>query len=157
MSRPTAAGREANFEQERIASQLLQTPLEAPQGLPIPSIVGLWNVTFVSGGQTVDQGFDQWNLGGTEILNDTPPPATGNVCLGVWAQIGQLSYKLNHPSWTFDSAGNLNGTVVIREQVVLDPRGNNFAGAFTYYVYDLNGNLLDRVNGKITGTRITAD
>ena len=105
----------------------------------------------------MDQGFDQWNVGGTEILNDTPPPATGNVCLGVWAQIGQLSYKLNHPSWTFDNAGNLNGTVIIREQVVIDPRGNSFAGAFTYYVYDLKGNLLDRVNGTITGQRITAD
>lgn len=46
------------------------------------SIVGLWMTTFTSGGQVVDSGFDQWNADGTEILNDTPPPATGNVFLG---------------------------------------------------------------------------
>jgi len=154
--RPTAFGPEAKFDPAREAQQF-QPPQQSPQPIPIPSIVGLWKVTFVSGGQTVDVGFDQWNVGGTEILNDTPPPSTGNVCLGVWEQVGQLSYKLKHPSWTFDSAGNLNGTAIIREQPVMDPRGNNFKGPFTYDVYDLNGNLLDHAAGIITGERITVD
>lgn len=157
VSRPTVSGPEANFEQEREASQLLQPSQQLPQAQPIPTIVGLWKVTFVSGGQTVDEGFDQWNVGGTEILNDTPPPATGNVCLGVWVQTGPLSYKLKHPSWTFDNAGNLNGTVIIREQPVMDPHGNSFKGPFTYDVYDLNGNLLEHAAGTITGQRITVD
>ncbi len=30
-----------------------------------PSIVGLWKTTFTSGGQVVDEGFDQWNSDGT--------------------------------------------------------------------------------------------
>src|ERR1700744_4534687 len=45
------------------------------------SIVGLWMTNFISQGQLVDQGFDAWLADGTEILNDNPPPATGNVCL----------------------------------------------------------------------------
>src|ERR1700730_2855801 len=35
------------------------------------SIVGLWHVLFVSGGQPFDEGFDIWHSDGTEILNDT--------------------------------------------------------------------------------------
>src|SRR5215475_7071732 len=33
-----------------------------------PSIVGLWNVTFSSGGQVVDVAYDAWHSDGTEIL-----------------------------------------------------------------------------------------
>ena len=43
------------------------------------SIVGLWNISFLIGGQIVDQGFDVWHADGTELLNDNPPPASGNV------------------------------------------------------------------------------
>jgi hypothetical protein len=58
------------------------------------NIVGLWKITFTSGGQVVDQGFDAWHSDGLEVLNDTPPPATGNVCLGVFAQTGHCTFKL---------------------------------------------------------------
>src|SRR5579863_1508681 len=47
------------------------------------SIVGLWNVTFLSGGQVVDVAFDAWHGDQTEILNDYTDPIEGNVCLGV--------------------------------------------------------------------------
>jgi hypothetical protein len=130
---------------------------QQPQEAAEPSMVGLWNVTFVAGGQVVDQGFDQWNSGGTEILNDTPPPSTGNVCLGVWAKTGPNTYKLKHPSWTFDPAGNLTGTAIIREQVTLDARGKTFKGPVTVDVFDLNGNLLFHLDAVVTGQRITVD
>ena len=121
------------------------------------SIVGLWNVNFVSGGVSVDQGFDQWNSDGTEILNDTPPPATGNVCLGVWTKTGPATYKLKHPSWTFDAAGNLNGTAVIRETITLGAGADSFQGPFTVDVFDLTGKNLMHLEGTITGLRITTD
>ncbi|HLK22692.1 MAG TPA: hypothetical protein VKT81_27290 [Bryobacteraceae bacterium] len=154
--RPMAVTPQAKINPEREAQQF-QPPQQSPQPIPIPSIVGLWKVTYVSDGQTVDVGFDQWNPGGGEILNDTPPPASGNVCLGVWVQVGQLSYKLKHPSWTFDNAGNLTGTAIIREQPVIDTHGNTFKGPFTFDVYDLNGNLLEHAAGIVTGERITVD
>jgi len=121
------------------------------------TIVGLWNVNFISGGQSVDQGFDQWNSDGTEILNDTPPPATGNVCLGVWTKTGPSTYKLKHPSWTFDAAGNLNGTAVIRETITLGAGADSFQGPFTVDVFDLTGKNLMHLEGTITGLRITTD
>jgi len=121
------------------------------------SIVGLWNVNFVSGGVTADQGFDLWNSDGTEILNDTPPPSTGNVCLGVWTKTGPTTYQLKHPSWTFDASGNLNGTAIIRETVTLGPGADSFSGPYTVDVIDLNGKNQGHFEGTITGTRIKAD
>src|SRR5438132_8523437 len=44
------------------------------------TIVGLWDVKFISDNQLFDEGFDQYHSDGTEILNDIPPPASGNVC-----------------------------------------------------------------------------
>lgn len=120
------------------------------------SIVGLWHVTFTSGGNVVDEGFDIWNNGGTEVLNDTPPPASGNVCVGVWTKNGHV-YKLKHPSWTFDEAGNLTGTAVIREEVTVDEKGNTFSGSFTVDVLDMSGTNLLHIDGDIKGTRITVD
>jgi hypothetical protein len=120
-------------------------------------IVGLWRVTFVSDGQVVDEGFDAWHGDGTETLNDTPPPSTGNVCLGVWVQNGARAFKLKHPSWTFDANGNLNGTAIIREQVTVDTSGASFKGTFTVDVFDVAGNPMLHLDGQITGERITPD
>jgi len=139
--------------QSRLGTQELKKADAAPAG---GSMVGLWKVAFVSGGYIVDQAFDAWHSDGTETLNDTPPPSTGNVCLGVWSQTGKV-YKLNHPSWTFDANGNLTGTAVIREQVTVDPHGNTFTGTFTVDVYDLSNNLLYHLSGTVSGDRITAD
>jgi hypothetical protein len=121
------------------------------------SIVGMWNITFTSGGQVVDQGFDVWHSDGTEILNDNPPPSSGNVCLGVWQQTGRFSFKLKHPSWTYDNNGNLTGIATIREQITLDPSGNTFKGTFTVDVADLNGNALLHIAGTVSAKRITVD
>ena len=107
--------------------------------------------------QLVDQGFDQWQLGGTEVLNDTPPPATGNVCLGVWTQLSPHVFKLKHPSWTFDNSGNLTGSAIISEQVTIDALGNNYQGPYSYDIYDLNGNRLQHFTGTIAAKRITVD
>ncbi len=122
-----------------------------------PSIVGLWRVAFTVGGQIVDEGFDVWHNDGTEILNDTVAPSTGNVCLGVWEQTARRTYKLKHPSWTFDALGLLNGTAIIGEVIKLDRDGKTFSGTTTLDVYDLDENLLVHFEGEITGKRITVN
>jgi hypothetical protein len=129
----------------------------APEASGDPSIVGLWKITFTSGGQTVDQGFDVWHSDGTELLNDTPPPSTGNICVGVWAQTDRLTFKLYHPSWTFDAGGNLNGTAVIRETVMLQTNGNVFTGTFTVDEFDLNGKNIFHIAGAVKAQRITVN
>ena len=119
-----------------------------------PSIVGLWKIAFSSGGQVVDQGFDLWTSDGTEILNDTTPPAEGNVCLGVWEKVGPRTFQLYHPSWTFDANGNLTGTAIIREVVTLDRKGQSFSGTSTIDFIDLDNNNVGHLDGQVQATRI---
>jgi hypothetical protein len=121
------------------------------------SIVGLWNLTFLSGGQVVDAAFDAWHSDGTEILNDYTNPIEGNVCLGVWEQTGTRSYKLKHPSWSFDTGGNPLGTVIIRENVTVSLDGNSFGGTYTYDVYDVTGKFVVEYSGVVKATRIKPD
>jgi hypothetical protein len=89
-----------------------------------PGLTGMWKVTFSSGGAVVDQAFEVFHSDGTELMVDTAPPATGNVCTGVWARIDGVNFKLNHPSWTFDDKGNVTGTAIIKVNILLDSNSN---------------------------------
>ena len=121
------------------------------------SIVGLWHVTYQTDGQFFDEGFDQWHSDGTEVLNDTPPPALGNVCLGVFKKTGSNTYKLNHVAWNFDANGNLIGSISWRQIVTLDAGGNSYHGSFVFDIFDLSGNLTSEVTGDETAERIKPD
>lgn len=122
-----------------------------------PSIVGLWQVNFTSGGQVVDQAFEVYHGDGTELMVDTSAPASDNVCVGVWAQTGGLTFKLNHPSWTFDAQGNLNGTATIKLDITLDANSNIFTGTFAVDVFDLHGTVLQHLTGTVAAKRVTVD
>lgn len=130
----------------------------SPAGVSASSavpIVGLWNVTFYSEGAVTDQAFDAWHSDGTEILNDFTDPIEDNVCLGVWAQTGAQSFKLKHPSWTFDINGNLTGTAYILEAVTVSSSGNEYAGPYSISFFDTNGNPTGNFTGVIKANRIT--
>jgi len=128
-----------------------------PGSVSVGSIVGLWNVTFSSGGETVDVAFDAWHSDGTEILNDYTNPIEGNVCLGVWTQTGARTFRLKHPSWAFDTTGTLLGTVIIRERVVLSNDCNSYHGNYTYDIYDTTGAFVTELTGTLSATRIRPD
>lgn len=131
-----------------------------PQDQSDSSIVGLWDVIFTSGGQLYDEAFDVYHSDGTELMNDIPPPALGNVCLGVWAKTGDRSYKLKHVFWIFDNLGNLIGRGTVHEQLNLKPGGNGYTGTFTFHFADLQGKPIPSmpdVSGTLTATRITPD
>ncbi len=134
-------------------------PHASDTNAPAVSIVGLWDATFTVGGQLVDEGFDQWHSDGTEILNDIPEPASGNVCLGVWTQSGD-TISLNHPFWIFDSNNvNLIGRGVIQQQLTVDAEGKTYSGTFTIQYRDLTGNPLPALPdgaGDVSAVRITA-
>jgi hypothetical protein len=140
----------------------LATPLEvqAPDttaGIPREnSIVGLWDVKFISGGQLYDEGFDQYHSDGLEIMNDITPPAAGNICLGVWSAV-HSEVKLKHPFWIFDANGNLIGRGVITEQITV--AHNSYTGTFTFQFRDLAGNPMSSmpdVSGTLQASRIMA-
>jgi hypothetical protein len=121
-----------------------------------PSIVGLWNVTFHSGGHIIDFGYAQWHSDGTEIMNSGGrSPVTQNFCLGVWASTGALNYHLNHWALSYDTSGVLNAKVNIKEDVVLAAGGNHYSGPFTIDVYDpKTGGLLQHVAGTVDAGRL---
>jgi hypothetical protein len=134
------------------------------------SIVGMWNVTFTSQGNTghnppipdgatIDFGYSQWHSDGLEFLNSgMHVPATQNYCLGIYRKIGFATYQLNHFALSYDATtGDLTAKANIREEVTLDDTGNVYSGTFTITIFDLNGNQVDQIAGTITGNRITVD
>jgi len=124
------------------------------QGANPLAITGLWLTSYLISGQIVDQGFEVWHDDGTEILIDTAPPATDNVCVGVWVQTAPLTYQLTHPSWTFDLNGNLTGTAMIRNVVIMERGGNKFTGTFTVDLFNNSGQQIDHLEGQLSATRI---
>src|SRR4030081_966355 len=60
------------------------------------TIVGLWHIQFTAGGQTIQEAYQLWNAGGTEVHNPNVDPRSGNVCLGVWKHGSHGTYKLAH-------------------------------------------------------------
>jgi hypothetical protein len=140
-------------------------------------IVGFWHVKFLSDGIStgvpgglppgaeVDAGYSQWHSDGTEIMNSGHfAPNESNFCLGVWEQVGPREYKLNHFATFWDPTkgtvgpagptGELVGPAQVHESVILAPDGKSFAGTFTIDQYDEQLNLLEHLQGTITGTRI---
>lgn len=127
-------------------------------------IVGFWKVKFVSHGNpgipdgaVIDNAFVQWHSDGTEIMNSSRPPATSNFCLGVWQKSGPSSYELNHFALSSDLSGNFVGPAQIREDITLNHKATQYEGTFTIDQYDVSGNLLVHIVGRVTATRITVD
>lgn len=134
-----------------------QGSADSDRGASHAGLVGLWQVTFTSGGQVVDEAFEVWHRDGTEMILDITPPAEENACFGVWVETGHNTFKLKHPAWTFDANGNLTGTAVIREMVKLDCGENKFTGTYTLDYYDNSGKQTGHFTGETRGSRITAD
>ena len=119
--------------------------------------VGLWQCTFTGTDGSSYVGFETIYADGNELLIDNSAPSTDNVCSGVWEQTGPRTYTINHPSWDFDTSGNLIGIVVLLETITVDARGNKYAGSGTVTVYDPTlSTIVYQGSGTLTGTRITA-
>ena len=143
-------------------ARLLQVTANDREG-DAAGIVGFWHVKFISKGSAgipngteIDAGYSQWHSDGTEIMNSGGrSPITSSFCLGVWKQVADNKYKLNHFAASWDSTGStLIGPANIKEDVTLDPDGNKFSGTFTIDQYDEDGNNLAHVQGVINGVRI---
>jgi hypothetical protein len=127
------------------------------------SIVGFWEVTFYVGdGPAVyDRGFEQWHSDGTELMVDNAvPPLLGNVCIGVWKQVGSRTVKLRHLTWNWDATGaTLAGTFELRMTVTTDRRGQSFFRRYVAESFDLAGQPIPELHaeGKVRGRRITVE
>jgi hypothetical protein len=121
------------------------------------SIVGLWHIRFQVGDQAIQEAFQIWNVGGTEVHNPNVDPRTGSVCLGAWKAAEHRSFKLTHRVWNYDVSGNFLGTINLSETLTLGHKGNTHSGSFTLDFYDPSGNFLFQVPGSVIGERISVD
>ena len=122
------------------------------------SIVGMWRADVLIDGQVIFQSFESFTGDGLEFLNDNGSTLEGNVCFGVWAAPSKNTVKVNHLAWNYDMGGNLIGTVVISEQITIDPAGSTFKGTVVVDTYDLNGNVAaPELKAALRGKRITVD
>ena len=122
-------------------------------------ITGFWKVqAALPDGTVIDDGYATWHADGTEIINSSRPPISGNFCMGVWKRTGRSTYKLNHFAMGWDASGtNFIGPTNLKEEVVLDRSHNSYAGTCTVDQYDTNGNVIGHVAGNVTAQRITVD
>jgi len=137
-------------------------------GMQTASIVGMWQVQFISKGNTshkpsipdgalIDFGYIQWHRDGTEIQNSAGVPG-GGFCMGVWGQTGFLTFERNHFPIAFNStSGAVANYINIRDQNTLSPSGDSYTGTFTEDIYDPKGNHVDHLTGTIAATRMTVD
>ena len=135
----------------------LVKPLEAStatDGPNNPSMVGLWHIQFVIGGQTIQEAFQIWNFGGTEVHNPNVDPRQGNVCLGTWVKTPGGAFELAHRVWNYDPNGNFLGTIHLSETLYLTNKGNAQTGSFKSDFYDPDGNFITEVAGDVVGQRI---
>lgn len=147
------------------------------------SIVGFWQFKFISDGtawgfppnvptakgDTLDAGYTQWHIDGTEITNSAGrAPNTGSFCLGVWQKVGPRQYRLNHfgVAWDpsqgpDDPAGNPSGVLIgpsnIKELVTVSPNGQSYSGSFEIEGYDNANNHIYHASGTVTATRINVN
>jgi hypothetical protein len=150
-----AAGAVAVFSQSRPMQQDSQSSGDDAVN---PSIVGLWHIQFTVGDKIIQEAYQLWNAGGTEVHNPNVDPRTGNVCLGVWKRVAPRGiYKLAHRVWNYDASGNFLGTITLSERLTLGHGGNRHRGYFTLDFYDPSGNFVTEVAGRVTGERISVE
>lgn len=133
-----------------------------------PRIVGLWKFEMLAkstanhknpmpDGTLIDFGTAAWHGDGTEFqTSGFRDPSNGDVCQGVWQQVGKSTFILNHYALAWTN-GSYTGPANIRAQVTVDSTGNHYTGTFTTVVYlaaYVPGHEFDQttVLATITGT-----
>jgi hypothetical protein len=141
------------------------------------SIVGLWEFeVHLNGAQNglpdnflFDWGLATWHDDGTEIqFSAGRPPSAGDVCMGVWRQVGWHKFKLHHVALGLTpptASGTFVGPAIIRADVTVDPSEDQYTGSYTLTMYpgspdsgtefNESGTPLAVFNATITAKRVT--
>jgi hypothetical protein len=141
------------------------------------TIVGLWHVNYTA---TSDDNFPPggsfpptpfpfveslktWHADGTELENAFLPPTGGNICFGVWKDLGKGTVKLHHIGLMFNSDGSLSAIFTQDETDTVASDGKTYKGMFDFKLwppsYDAvgTGKPIAEVKGTVAATRITVD
>jgi hypothetical protein len=135
-------------------------------------IVGYWQVTYkdATTGDVILNVWEAWHSDRTEMQNVSANPISGNVCQGAWVPLGNRTFGLNHPAFTFltepeDQEGQLNTSysIDILGRVTVDKSGDTFAGPGIIKVIagtdplDPAAQVLFAENITMTGKRVKVD
>lgn len=144
---------------------------------PPGSIVGLWHVVYTAtystpgplpvpivppGSFQLVQSYKTWHSDGTEMDNAFLPPAGGNVCFGVWKQLGNGSVKEHHVGLMFALDGSLANIFTEDEVDRVSHDGKTYNGTFDQKIFDPTdvfgtGTPVQEIKGTTAATRITVD
>jgi hypothetical protein len=145
------------------------------------SIVGLWHLTYTATSSTSGplpvpvippgppssfqflESFKMWHADGTEFENAFMPPSGGNICFGVWKDLGHGSVKLHHIGLMFDSMGRISNIFTVDEKDTVARNAQTYSGSFDFKLWPpfFNevgvGTPVQEITGTTAGTRITVD
>jgi hypothetical protein len=135
------------------------------------SIVGLWHVIYTAASATPPfpappfqflESYKTWHGDGTEFENAFLPPDGGNICFGVWKDLGHGSVKLHHVGLMFASDGAISNIFTVDETDTVAHNGKTYKGSFDFKLFGPTnvfgtGTPVAEVTGSTAGTRITVD
>jgi len=134
--------------------QLIYTATYA-EGLPSPPFPATTPFQFL-------ESYKTWHADGTEFENAFLPPAGGNICFGVWKDLGERRVKLHHIGLMFASDGSISNVFTVDEIDTVAPNGKTYSGTFVFKLFlptDVygTGTPLAVAKGTTAGTRISVD
>jgi len=145
------------------------------------SIVGLWHLIYTATDSTAGplpvpvippgppssfqfvETFKTWHSDGTEFENAFLPPTGGNICFGVWKDLGDGRVKLHHIGLMFASDGSISNIFTVDETNTVASNGKTYKGDFALKLwppfFDLVGvgTALQEIKGTTAATRITVE
>jgi hypothetical protein len=139
------------------------------------SIVGLWHLIYTATSSTLPsppfpaqtpfqflESFKTWHADGTEFEQAFLPPAGGNICFGVWKDLGEGRVKLHHIGLMFGSDGSISNVFTVDETDRVARDGKTYSGTFDFKLFPASdvmgtGTPLAEATGNTAGTRITVD
>jgi hypothetical protein len=139
------------------------------------SIVGLWHLIYTATSSDLPsppfpsktpfqflESYKTWHGDGTEFENAFLPPAGGNICFGVWKDVGDGCVKLHHIGLMFASDGSVSNVFTIDEIDRVASNGKTYSGTFDFKLFPPTdvygtGTPLAEAKGTTAGTRITVD
>ncbi len=125
-------------------------------------IVGMWHTLFIVGtgssAQVIDNTFVQIHSDGTEIMNSSRPPDTGNFCVGAWEKVGPGEYRINHfgIGWVSGDDSAPLGFAHIQEHIVISSDGKSYKGSFIIDQFNQAKTNIAHLAGQLSAKRITA-
>jgi hypothetical protein len=139
------------------------------------SIVGLWHLIYTaeteSGAPIFPpapfqflESLKTWHADGTEFEQAFLPPSGGNICFGVWKDLGDGHVKLHHIGLMFDATtGQISNIFTVDEKDEVSPNGKTYTGTFDFKLWPPTfdavgvGTPIAEVTGTTSATRISVD